>query len=145
MAKRVPVEMTDKEKKIVAALNKPMTVELKNSTLEDVIKYLQDKTGVTIVVPQAILEEKNITYKAPVTVNLKNVTLRTILKRTLADVGLVYIVKDNVIQVTTEERAKQTLTTRAYYMGDMQLLSDVRLPPFAQRRRQSRRSTTLSA
>ena len=125
MAKRLPVELTDKEKKILEALNKPMNVVLKDSTLEDVVKFLQDKAGVTIVVPQAILEEKNITYKVPVSVDLKNVTLRTILKKTLADVGLVYIVKDNVIQVTTEERAKQTLTTRAYYMGDLLLLTSV--------------------
>ena len=125
--------MTKEERKILEALNKPMDVELKDSTLEDVIKYLQDKTGVNIVVPQAILEEKNITYKVGVSVDLKRVTLRTILKKTLADVGLVYIVKDNVIQVTTEERAKQTLTTRTYYMGDLQALTDVRIPAFARK------------
>jgi hypothetical protein len=124
--------LTKEEKKILDALSKPMDVELKDSTLEDVIKYLQDKAGVNIVVPQAILEEKNITYKVPVSVNLKGVTLRTILKKTLADVGLVYIVKDNVIQVTTEERAQKTLTTRTYYMGDMMLLTDVHVPRFAQ-------------
>jgi hypothetical protein len=125
--------LTKEEKKILEALNTPMTVELENSTLEDVIKYLQDKTGVNIVVPQTILEERNITYKVGVSVNLKNVTLRTILKKTLADVGLVYIVKDNVIQVTTEERAKQTLTTRTYYMGDVLALTDLRMPPFARK------------
>ena len=125
--------LTKAERKILEALSTPMTVDLKDSTLEDVIKYLEDKTGVNIVVPTAILEEQNITYKAPVSVNLKNVTLRTILKKTLAEVHLVYIVKGGVIQVTTEERAKQTLTTRVYYMGDMQLLTDVRLPRYAQR------------
>ncbi len=125
--------LTKEEKKILEALNTPMTVQLEDSTLEDVIKFLQDKTGVNIVVPQTILEEKNITYKVGVSVNLKNVTMRTILKKTLADVGLVYIIKDNVIQVTTEERAKQTLTTRTYYMGDLMAVADLRMPPYARK------------
>ncbi len=117
--------LTKEERKILDALRKPMDVELKETPLEEVIKFLEDKAGVKIVVPPTILEEKNITYKVPVSVNLKGVTLRTILKKTLADVGLVYIVKDNVIQVTTEERAKQTLTTRTYYMGDLLLSTGV--------------------
>ena len=38
--------MTKEERKILEALNKPMDVELKDSTLEDVIKYLQDKSEI---------------------------------------------------------------------------------------------------
>ena len=57
--------------------------------------------------------------------------MRTLLKKVLSDVGLTYIVKDNVIQVTTPEIAKQTLTTRTYYMGDLMTLTDVRVPAYA--------------
>ena len=65
------------------------------------IDYLKDKSGVQIIVPQKA-DEIIITYKTPVSVDLKQVTMPPpILKKVLADVGLVYIVKDNVIQVTT--------------------------------------------
>jgi hypothetical protein len=118
-AKRTQVKMTDKEKKLINALNTPMTVDLQDSTLEDVIKYLQDKAGIPIIVPDVVLQDKGITYKVPVSVNLKNVTLRTILKKVLGDVGLVYVVDKETLQVTTEERASKTLTTRTYYVGDV--------------------------
>ena len=117
--KRSQTNVTEAEKKIIKALDSPMDIDLPESTLEAVIDYLRDKAGITIVVPQTILDEKAITYKTPASVSLKKVTLRTVLKKVLGDVGLTYIVKDNVIQATTEERAKQTLTTRTYYIGDL--------------------------
>src|SRR5262249_48539650 len=42
-----------------------------------------------------------------------------VLKKVLADFQLTYIVKDEVIQVTTPARARETLTTRTYYIGDL--------------------------
>ena len=118
---------------------KPMTLDMKDSTLEAVIDYLKDKSGVQIIVPQKVLDEMMITYKTPVSVDLKQVTMRTILKKVLADVGLVYIVKDNVIQVTTPEIASKTLTTRTYYMGDLLTLTDVRIPAYARQAEAIRR------
>ena len=58
----------------------------------------------------------------------KNVTLRTVLRKVLGDLGLAYIIKDGSIQVTTPLRAKETLTVRTYYLGDMALVTDFRLP-----------------
>ena len=130
-AKRQGLNLTMEERKIMEALAKPLNVEMPDSTLEAVIDYIKDKTGVTIIVPQSVLDDKAITYKTPLSVNLKNVSMRTILKKALADVGLVYIVKDNVIQVTTEEIAAKTLTTRTYYMGDLLNLTDLHMPAYA--------------
>ena len=130
IAKRCGSNLTKEESKFMEALATPLSVELPDTTLEDVLEYLKDKTGVKIIVPQSVLDEKGITSKTLVSVDLKRVTLRTVLKKVLADVGLVYIVKDNSIQVTTEERARKSLTTRTYYMGDMLHLTDLRIPPY---------------
>jgi hypothetical protein len=130
--KRSKMNLTPEEAKVLKALNSPVTIDLKDSTLEAVINYLKDKTGVEINVPKLILEERNITYQTPVSVSLKDVTLRTVLKKVLADVGLTYIVKEGAIQVTTEERAKQTLTVRTYYIGDLLgFAPGVRISPYA--------------
>jgi hypothetical protein len=118
-AKRSQINMTPEEKKIIKALSTPLNIQLEDSTLKDVVEYLQDKTGVVINVPNSVLEDKGITYKTPVSVNLKNVTMRTILKKVLADVGLTYVVDKGTILVTTEERAKEMLTVRTYYVGDL--------------------------
>jgi hypothetical protein len=131
--KRTKLNVTPEEAKVIKALSSPITIDMKESTLEAVIGYLKDKAGVDINVPKLILEEKNITYQTPVSVSLKDVTLRTVLKKVLADVSLTYIVKEGAIQVTTEERAKQTLTVRTYYIGDLlQFAPGVRISPYAQ-------------
>lgn len=118
-AKRSQIAMTEEEKKLIRALNTPIDLDLPDSTLQDVVEYLQAKTKVVINVPNSVLEDKGITYKTPVSVKLKNVTMRTILKKVLADVGLTYVVEKGTILVTTEERAKEMLTTRTYYVGDL--------------------------
>jgi hypothetical protein len=131
--RRLKPNLTPQEEKVLKALNTPVTIDLKDSTLEAVIGYLKDKTGAEINVPKVILEEKNITYQTPVSVSLKDVTLRTVLKKVLADVGLTYIVKEGAVQVTTEERAKQTLTVRSYYVGDLLgFAPGMRFSPYAQ-------------
>src|SRR5262249_50720291 len=130
--KRTKLNVTPEEAKVIKALSSPITIDMKESTLEAVIGYLKDKAGVDINVPKLILEERNITYQTPVSVSLKDVTLRTVLKKVLADVGLTYIVKEGAIQVTTEERAKQTLTVRTYYIGDLLgFAPGVRFSPYA--------------
>jgi hypothetical protein len=117
--KRQQMNMTEREKKIMKALETPMDLELKDSTLEAVISYIKEKSGVNIVVPPALLEEKGITYQTPVSVSLKKVTMRTALKKVLSDVGMVYVIDKEVILATTEERARDMLTTRTYYVGDL--------------------------
>ena len=47
----------------------------------------------------------------------------------LGDLGLAYVIKDGSIQVTTPLRAKETLTTRTYYLGDLVSYTDTRLGP----------------
>ena len=63
-------------------------------------------------------------------VNIKRATLRTVLRRILGDVNLAYIVKDEAIQVVTPARARETLSTRTYYVGDLAGTTDIRLGPF---------------
>jgi hypothetical protein len=120
-------QLVNQARKLLKALNTPMTIDVQDSTLEDVLTYLQDKAGITIVLPQAILDEWKISSKTPVCINLKSVTLRTILKKVLGDLDLTYIINKEVIEVRTEERAKKAMTTRAYPIRDLALLVNPRL------------------
>jgi hypothetical protein len=47
----------------------------------------------------------------------------------LADLGLTYIVKDELIFVTTPTKAKDYMTTRTYYVGDLVPQYDMRFGP----------------
>ena len=133
--KRSEVKMTDKELKLMKALNTPLRdVDLDKRNLKDVLQYLQDKTGQNIIVPKSIMDEVGITYESTINFpKLDNITFRSVLKKVLGDLNLTYIIKDGEINVTTPERARQTYSTRAYYVGDLALVADLRLGPIVQR------------
>ena len=97
--------MTEAEVKLMKALNSPLKdIDFDKTKFSDVLQYLQDKTGQSIIIPKAILEEVGVTYETGVTLKADGVTMRTILKKILGDLNLTYIVKDGTIQVTTPER-----------------------------------------
>jgi hypothetical protein len=124
-------KMTDKERAIIRALNAPITIDLKDgATFQNVIDYLQEKMGVTIIVDKQALDEAMVTYETPVKLNLPKVATKTVLKKLLADFNLTYVVKDEAIQITTVERARDMLTTRIYYLGDLAAVVNPNLPPY---------------
>jgi len=127
-AKRLAVKMTEEEKVLLKALNSPIPVNFSDSAFDGVIEYLQTVTGQTILIDKQAMEEAGVKYDTPITLKNKNVTLRTVLRKVLGDLGLAYIIKDGSIQVTTPLRAKETMTVRTYYLGDMALVTDFRLP-----------------
>jgi hypothetical protein len=112
-------QLTTKERALLRALNSPISVSFKNTRIEAAIEYLQTATGQTILLDQSSLKEVDATYDSPVSMNAKGVALRTVLRKILADVGLTYIVQNETIQVTTVQRAKATLVTKRYYIGDL--------------------------
>jgi len=125
------VTMTAQEKAILKVLGSPITVDYKDGmTFKDVIEDLQKRTGQNFVVDQRALEEANIKYDTPVNLSLKGVTVRTVLKRLLADFNMTYVVKDQAVQITSIPRAKDMLSVRAYYVGDLVPVVDMRLPAF---------------
>jgi len=124
------IRMTEKERQILKALNTPYPAEFSGLPFQDVIKYLEKISGVPIAVDQQALRDANVSYTdSNVTFNVRKASLRAILHRILGDLGLTYIVKDETIQVTSIARAKETLSARTYYVGDLVGLTDLRFGP----------------
>jgi hypothetical protein len=111
--------LTAKEKAILEALGKPITIDVKDVKFEEVIDALQDKTGVTFFIDKNGLEQANVGYDTPVTVKARGVSLRSILHKVLGEANLAYVVKNETIYITSAERAKTMLTMRTYYLGDL--------------------------
>jgi hypothetical protein len=112
-------KLTAREKELLEALKKPISVEFNNDPFSGVIEYLQKVTGQAILTDKQALDEANVTYDTPVTLRLPKVAARTVLKRLLSDLGLTYVIKEESIQITTPARAKEMMVTRAYYVGDL--------------------------
>jgi hypothetical protein len=101
-------------------LNAKMTVKFKNTRLQEVIDTLQTQLGVPLVGPdQEALKEIEASYDTPITLNLRGVSARTILRKTFADLGMTYVIKDESIYIVSQQRAKELMVTRAYYIGDI--------------------------
>jgi hypothetical protein len=111
--------LTKKEKAILRILNSVISVDFKDQSFEAVVDYLQDKTGQPILVDKQALADASIEYETPVTIKLKKVSVRTLLRKLLHDLGLTYVIKDEIIQVTSYKRAKEMMTVRTYPVGDL--------------------------
>jgi hypothetical protein len=118
---RTPVttRMTAKEKAVLSALDSLISVRFRDSRLEDVIEYIQDRTGQSIVLDKVALEDVGVSYDSPVSVSVKGVTVRFLLRKILGDLGLTYVVKDEVIQVVSTKQAKDLMSVQVYYIGDL--------------------------
>lgn len=113
------VQLTEREKSILRSLNTPISVNFKNSKFDGVIEYLSTITGQPIIVDPEAMKEVEVGYDTPVSAFAKGASVRTILRKILADLGMTYIIKDESIQVTSAQRAKETMVVRSYYVGDI--------------------------
>jgi hypothetical protein len=113
-------KLTEQERSILDSLRKLLKVDYTNETFQSVIDDLSRQLGQNILIDKQSLEEANVTYDTPITLRFnKPVTGRTALKRVLADVGLTYVIRKETIEVTTLARAREMMTTRTYYVGDL--------------------------
>jgi len=123
-------QLTETEKAIMKSLDMPITIDLKNVKFESFIDYMEKAMGQNLMLDKLGLDLASVSYETPVTVRGNQVTARTILRKVLNELGLSYVVTNQTIQITATEKAKQLLTTRAYYVGDLVAVINVNLPGF---------------
>ncbi len=130
-AKTTALKTTPEEKAILKALDTVVAADIKDMTFQEFLDWIDKETshGMTFVVSKQALEDAGISYTS--TVRLKGRgTSRMMLRKVLADLGLTFVVKDNAVQITTVARAKELMTTRTYYLGDLAGIVDIRWGPF---------------
>jgi hypothetical protein len=121
-----------KEVALLKTLNSTMNADFDERPLKEVLDFIQEKTGLSIVVSKLSLEEAGIDYEDRVTFKVPRVTVRTILKKILADRGLTYVIKEGALQVVTPMRAREMMVVRSYPVQDL-LGGDPRFGPFVDR------------
>ncbi|QJW93381.1 hypothetical protein [Frigoriglobus tundricola] len=113
------IQVSDKEKKIIEALDKPITVAFAERPLEEALQDLSNALDQPLLVDRKSLEDLGLDLKKGVSIQGKGLSGRTVLRSILATQGLTFVVKDEQIQIVTVERSKTLLTTRVYYIGDL--------------------------
>lgn len=108
-----------KHRTIAKALQIPVNLNLSNVPLRKVIDDLRTLTGINIYVDEPALAEKGISEDTPITLKLDDIALKSALNLLLKLAHLTYVVKDDVLQITTEEHAHGKLEQRCYPVADL--------------------------
>lgn len=113
------MKLTDKEKKIIEALDKPITLSARDKPIEYFLQELSTAMDQPLLVDERSLRQLDIDLKKAATLDARGVSARTALRQVLAAQGLTFVIKSETIQIMTVESARETLATRAYYLGDV--------------------------
>ncbi|HEX4143425.1 MAG TPA: hypothetical protein VHY91_07735 [Pirellulales bacterium] len=105
--------------KFMRVLAEPTHFEYNELPLNDVVVDLKNRHHIEIQLDVKVLEEASIGIDTPVTRNLQDVTLRSGLRLMLGALDLTYIIKDEVLLITTPDKASNELMTRIYPVGDL--------------------------
>jgi hypothetical protein len=112
-------QMTDREKKIIEALDKSITVNFTERPFEEALQDLSNMLDQPLLVDKKSLDDLGIDLKKGSTLQAKGLAGRTVLRALLATQGLTFVIKDQTIQIVSVERAKTMLTTRVYSVADL--------------------------
>jgi len=109
-------------RRIEAALKTETAIDFSETPLKEMVAFLAKTHDIAIVLNNRALEEVGIGPDTPVSRTLRGISLRSALRLMLRDLGLTYVVRDEVLVITTPEDAESTLLTRFYPVADLVLI-----------------------
>src|SRR5437764_2245052 len=112
-------KLTKKYKKHIEALDKPVTISANDKPLDYVLQELSTAMDQKLFIDERSLIDLGIDLKKLSSLEARGISARNALRSVLAAQGLTFVIKGELIQVLTVEKAREALATRAYYLGDI--------------------------
>jgi hypothetical protein len=117
--------LTKSEEKILAELEKQTAVlQFDETPLQDVMDFFREHHGIEIQLDHKAMEDAAVGSDTPVTLHVKGTTLRSALRLLLDGLDLTFDVRNDVLQITTKDKADAMLYTRVYPVDDLVELQD---------------------
>ncbi|MBI1346394.1 hypothetical protein GC163_08895 [bacterium] len=107
------------EQRISSELNSRTDLAFNDVALSEAIDFLKDYHQIPIIIDTTALEDDGIDSSEPVSIELSGISLRSALRLLLEPKGLTYVIEDEVMKITTETKANETLSTRVYPVADL--------------------------
>jgi hypothetical protein len=109
------------EQKISEALDQPVEFTIEPQTLRDAIDFIAARYQIPIVIDQKALDDANVDATTEVKASFPGIKLRNLLKLLLEPLSapLTYVIEDEVLKITTVEKANEKLSIRMYPVGDL--------------------------
>ncbi|MCA9232014.1 MAG: hypothetical protein KDA57_15305 [Planctomycetales bacterium] len=112
--------LSPRELEIQRKLRTPVLPNYDNMPLTQVIQGLSDLTGVNIHLDPRGLGQEGVRSETPITLNLsQEISLESVLNLILEPLHLTYMIKDEVLKVTSEQVRDGELETRTYNVADL--------------------------
>jgi hypothetical protein len=105
--------------RITNELEKFTNIDVVEMPLRDVVAYLSEMHGIPILLKAKKLEEASISTDTPITKSLRGIRLSSALNLILEDLEGAYVVKDEVLQLTTLKDAQSMMEIRIYDCRDI--------------------------
>jgi hypothetical protein len=105
--------------RIENALNSETTFDYLDQPLKDVIEDISFNHNIPIAIDRKALDDFGIDTGTPITKSIKGISLRSALRLMLRELELTYVLRDEVLQITTPETATAEPTTRFYPVADL--------------------------
>lgn len=102
------------ERKIESALQENTEVSFTDQPLNDALNYLKEHHRIEIIIDESALADEGISSDQSVNVVLSGVKLESVLNTMLEPLQLEYMIKNEVMFITTRDRAAETFDTRVY-------------------------------
>ncbi len=114
--------VTERELEIQKKLKTPVSVSFNNQPLSKVIDYLAKMTDVNIYLDPKGLSEEGVSTDTPVTLEVRHeIMLKSALNLVLEPLHLSYVVKDEVLKVTSEQMKDGEVYMQTYNVADLVL------------------------
>lgn len=104
-------------------LNARINTDFVETSLSDVFSVLSEQADIQFYVKAKKLEEAGVALDVAITRSFKQIRLSTFLDLILDELELTYVIKDDLVLITTPEDAESKLEIRVYDCRDLLALS----------------------
>lgn len=112
--------LSERELEIERKLKTPVTLDFKNAPLSTVMEYLAKLADVNLHLDPQGLAEEGVTTDTPITISLTHeVSLKSALNLILQPLHLSYVIKDEVLKITSEQARSGEVYTVTYPVADL--------------------------
>ena len=111
---------TERELEIERKLKTPVLLQYEDTPLTEVVDGLSELAGINIHLDPRGLSQEGVESSTPVTINLsKEISLKSALNLILEPLHLSYVVKDEVLKITSEQLRDGETYSKVYNVADL--------------------------
>lgn len=107
------------EDRIRAALETTTQMEFSETPLVDVLEFISSQHGIPVHLNEVALDDEGLSGDTPITFRASDIRLRSALNLMLEPLNLEWLIRDEVLFITTSVISEENLQLRRYPVGDL--------------------------